>query len=74
MIAASDCDRVLVVVDYLPIWAAGARQFFEFRHGIAKLITVMRRLAWSLDSPVLEISSQNRRHQGEAILQSLEGT
>lgn len=74
MIAASDRDRILVIVDYLQIWAAGARQFSEFRHEIAKLMTAMRRLALSLDSPVLAISSQNRLHRGEAILESLEGT
>lgn len=74
MIAASSRDRILVIVDYLQIWAAGARQFSEFRHEIAKLMTAMRRLALSLDSPVLAISSQNRKYQGEAVLRSLEGT
>ncbi len=74
LIAASERDRVLVIVDYLQIWAAGSRQFTEFRHEIAKLMTAMRRLALSLDSPVLAVSSQNRIHQGEAILTSLEGT
>ncbi len=74
MIAASARDRILVIVDYLQIWAAGSRQFSEFRHEIAKLMTAMRRLALSLDSPVLAISSQNRKYQGEAVLRSLEGT
>jgi len=74
LIAESERDRILVVVDYLQIWAAGNRQFSEFRHEIAKLMTAMRRLALSLDSPVLAVSSQNRQHQGEAVLQSLEGT
>lgn len=74
MIAASDRSRMLVIVDYLQIWAAGTRQFSEFRHEIAKLMTAMRRLALSLDSPVLAVSSQNRMHQGEAVLASLEGT
>ena len=74
LIADSARDRILVVVDYLQIWAAGSREFSEFRHEIAKLMTAMRRLALSLDSPVLAISSQNRKHQGEAVLQSLEGT
>lgn len=74
MIATSEHGRILVIVDYLQIWAAGSRQFSEFRHEIAKLMTAMRRLALSLDSPVLAISSQNRMHQGEAVLSSLEGT
>ncbi len=74
LIAASDRNRMLVIVDYLQIWAAGTRQFSEFRHEIAKLMTAMRRLALSLDSPVLAVSSQNRMHQGEAVLASLEGT
>jgi replicative DNA helicase len=74
LIADSGRNRILVIVDYLQIWAAGSRRFTEFRHEIAKLMAGMRRLALSLDSPVLAISSQNRRHQGEAILQSLEGT
>ncbi|MDP6832636.1 MAG: DnaB-like helicase C-terminal domain-containing protein [Alphaproteobacteria bacterium] len=74
MIAASEQDKILVIVDYLQIWAAGSREFSEFRHEIAKLTTAMRRLALSLDSPVLAISSQNRQHQGEAVLVSLEGT
>ena len=74
LIMDSDHDRALVIVDYLQIWAAGSRQFSEFRHEIAKMMTAMRRLAISLDSPVLAISSQNRAHQGEAVLQSLEGT
>ncbi len=74
LIADSERDRSSVIVDYLPVWAAGNRQFSEFRHEVAKLIAGLRHLALSLDSPVLAISSQNRRHQGEAILQSLEGT
>jgi len=74
MLAASGSDRILIIVDYLQIWAAGARQFSEFRHEIAKLMTEMRRLALCLDSPILAISSQNRVHRGEAILESLEGT
>ncbi len=74
MIAASEHDKILVIVDYLQIWAAGSRRFSEFRHEIAKLMTAMRRLALSLDSPVLAISSQNRQHQGDAVLVSLEGT
>ena len=74
LIAASQRDRVLVIVDYLQIWAAGSRQFTEFRHEIGKLMTAKRRLAICLDSPVLAVSSQNRIHQGEAILTSLEGT
>ena len=74
LIADSERDRILVIIDYLQIWAAGSRQFTEFRHEIAKLMTTMRRLALDLDSPVLAISSQNRQHQGEALLQSLEGT
>ena len=67
-------DRILVIVDYLQIWAAGTRQFSEFRHEIAKLMTAMRRLALNLNSPVLAMSSQNRAHRGEAVLESLEGT
>ena len=74
LMAANERDRLLVIVDYLQIWAAGTRQFSEFRHEIAKLMTSMRRLALNLDSPVLAISSQNRLHRGEAILESLEGT
>ena len=74
LIAGSNHDRLLVIVDYLQIWAAGSREFSEFRHEIAKLMTAVRRLALKLDSPVLAISSQNRMHQGEAMLQSLEGT
>ncbi|MBT4043422.1 MAG: AAA family ATPase [Rhodospirillaceae bacterium] len=74
LIAESERDRALVIIDYLQIWAAGSRQFTEFRHEIAKLMTAMRHLALDLDSPVLAISSQNRMHQGEALLQSLEGT
>jgi replicative DNA helicase len=70
LIADSARDRILVV-DYLQIWAAGSREFSEFRHEIAKLMTAMRRLALSLDSPVLAISSQNRKHQGGAVLQAL---
>ena len=67
-------ERALVIVDYMQIGAVGTREFSEFRHEIAKLMTVIRHLALSLDSPVLAISSQNRKHQGEAVLQSLEGT
>ena len=67
-------ERALVIVDYMQIWAAGTREFSEFGHEIAKLMTAMRHLALSLDSPVLAISSQNRKHQGEAVVQSLEGT
>ena len=74
LIAASHRDRILVIVDYLQIWAAGTRQFSEFRHEIAKLMTAMRRLALNLNSPVLAMSSQNRAHRGEAVLESLEGT
>ncbi|MDP6343106.1 MAG: DnaB-like helicase C-terminal domain-containing protein [Alphaproteobacteria bacterium] len=72
--AASGGKAILVIIDYLQIWAAGARQFSEFRHEIGKLMTAMRRLALRLDSPVLAISSQNRQRQGEAVLGSLEGT
>ena len=57
LIADSARDRILVVVDYLQIWAAGSREISEIRHEIAKLMTAMRRLALSLDSPVLTISS-----------------
>jgi hypothetical protein len=57
LIADSARDRILVVVDYLQIWAAGSREISEIRHEFAKLMTAMRRLALSLDSPVLTISS-----------------
>lgn len=74
IVAASGSDRLLIIVDYLQVWAAGSRQFSEFRHEIAKLMTAMKRLALKLNSPILAISSQNRMHQGEAVLASLEGT
>ena len=64
----------MIVIDYLQVWAAGTRQFSEFRHEIAKLTTFMRQLALELSSPVLAISSQNRASQGEPSLSSLEGT
>lgn len=66
--------RCLIIVDYLQLWAAGARDFTEFRHEVAKLTTSLRRLALELPSPVLAISSQSRVGQGEPDLASLEGT
>lgn len=74
VVARSDRDRCLIVIDYLQVWAAGSRQFSEFRHEIAKLTSSLRRLSIDLSSPVLAISSQNRSNQGEPILSSLEGT
>ena len=73
-IAASERKHCLVIIDYLQVWAAGTRQFSEFRHEIAKLTTALRQLALDLSSPVLAISSQNRLSQGEPTLSSLEGT
>lgn len=77
---ARDCmakhqtDRCMIIVDYLQLWAAGARDFTEFRHEVAKLTTALRRLALALPSPVLAVSSQSRHGQGEPDLASLEGT
>lgn len=73
-IEQSDAAAGLVIVDYLQVWAAGNRDFSEFRHEIAKLTTSLRHLAVELDSPVLALSSQTREAQGEPLLSSLEGT
>lgn len=64
-------DRCLVVIDYLQRWAAGRRDFAEFRHTVSSLVTELRELALRLDSPVLVISSQNRPGQGTSHLTSL---
>ncbi len=64
----------VLIVDYLQVWAAGRRDFSEFRHEVGKLITLLRRFAIEFDSPVLAISSQSRDRQGESTLASLEGT
>lgn len=74
MMAKHGRGQCLIVIDYLQVWAAGTRQFSEFRHEIAKLTIALRRLALDLSSPVLAISSQNRNMQGEPTLPSLEGT
>lgn len=63
--------RCLVVVDYLQRWAAGRREFSEFRHVVSGLVSELRELALRLDSPILVISSQNRPGQGSASLVSL---
>lgn len=73
-VAASEQEHCLIIIDYLQVWAAGTRQFSEFRHEIAKLTSSLRQLALELSSPVLAISSQNRLSQGEPNLNSLEGT
>lgn len=64
----------LLIVDYLQVWAAGRRDFSEFRHEVGKLITLLRRFTIEFESPVLAISSQSRDRQGESTLASLEGT
>jgi len=64
-------DKCLVVVDYLQRWAAGKREFSEFRHVVSGLVSELRELALRLDSPILVISSQNRPGQGSASLVSL---
>lgn len=73
-LARASADVGLIVVDYLQVWAAGNRDFSEFRHEIAKLTAALRHLAVDLDSPVLALSSQSRQAQGEPLLSSLEGT
>lgn len=64
-------NRCLVVVDYLQRWAAGRREFTDFRHIVSGLVSELRELALRLDSPILVISSQNRPGQGAASLTSL---
>lgn len=63
--------KCLVVVDYLQRWAAGKREFSDFRHVVSGLVSELRELALRLNSPVLVISSQNRPGQGSASLVSL---
>ncbi len=63
--------KCLVIVDYLQRWAAGKREFNDFRHIVSGLVSELRELALRIDSPVLVISSQNRPGQGSASLVSL---
>lgn len=64
-------QKCIVIIDYLQRWAASRREFNEFRHVVASLVSELRELALRLDSPVLVISSQNRTGQGSANLTSL---
>ena len=67
-------EKCLIIVDYLQIWAAGTREFTEFRHEIGRLLGAMSHISEKLDCPILAISSQNRSEQGSSSLTSLEGT
>ncbi len=71
VMAQRKAGRCLVIVDYLQRWAAGKREFSDFRHIVSGLVSELRELAFRLDSPVLVISSQNRPGQGSASLVSL---
>lgn len=64
-------DRCLLVVDYLQRWAAGRRDYSEYRHVVSGLVSELRALALKINSPVVVISSQNRQLQGRAVLPSL---
>jgi replicative DNA helicase len=74
IMARHGATTILLVVDYLQLWAAGNRDFSEFRHEIAKLTTALRHVSLELDCPVIALSSQRREAQGEPSLNSLEGT
>jgi len=64
-------DQMLIVVDYLQRWAAGRKEFNEFRHKVTVLIGDLREVSMALRSPVLAISSQNRSGEGTSELTSL---
>jgi len=69
--AKRKAEKCLVIVDYLQRWAAGRRDFTDFRHTVSGLVSELRELALRLDSPVIVVSSQNRPGQGTANLTSL---
>jgi len=71
VMAKQNTNKCLVVVDYLQRWAAGRREYTEFRHVVSGLVSELRELSLRLESPFLVISSQNRPGQGTANLISL---
>ena len=64
-------NKCLVIVDYLQRWAAGKRDYSEFRHVVSMLVSELREISLRLNSPIIAISSQNRPGQGKALLTSL---
>lgn len=71
IMAKTKARKCLVVVDYIQKMAASNRDFADFRHIVASLVSDLRELAMRLESPVVVISSQNRTGQGKAQLTSL---
>lgn len=65
---------MLIIIDFLQFWAAGTRNFSEFRHEVAKLLFELRDLSVAIRCPILCLTSQNRGGQGTTELSSLEGT
>lgn len=71
MMAKVKSQKCLIVIDYIQKMAAASREFSDFRHIVANLVSDLRELAMRLESPVVAISSQNRGGQGKAQLTSL---
>lgn len=71
IMAKAKTKKCLVVIDYIQKMAASSRDFSDFRHIVASLVSDLRELSMRLESPVVVISSQNRSGQGKAQLTSL---
>ena len=71
IMAKTKTKKCLVVIDYIQKMAASNRDFADFRHIVASLVSDLRELAMRLESPIIVISSQNRSGQGKAQLTSL---
>ncbi len=71
IMAKAKSQKCLVVIDYIQKMAASNRDFADFRHIVASLVSDLRELAMRLESPIVVISSQNRSGQGKAQLTSL---
>lgn len=65
LMEAAKLKKCLIIVDYLQIWAGQRRDFSDFRHVIDALVSDMRRVAHSLNSPVILVSSQHRGGYGK---------
>jgi len=63
--------KCLIIIDYLQRWASSRQNYNDFRHVVSQLVSDLRELSFSIDSPLLVVSSQNRPGQGGARLTSL---
>ena len=64
-------QKCFIILDYIQKMSASSREFTDYRHIVACLVSDLRELSMRLDSPVVAISSQNRGGQGKAQLTSL---